>query len=136
MLWIRILNPLWNKIDETKHCGYNVSGSYSCQTACLKYLMPPPPLRSSETALIIDTFYQGFKDHENCGTCGEEKAEKKCTACKSISYCNQVSLLHSCTVHNTMYTVHNTLNFTMYIVHCTYIINCSLHNYCICYTAM
>ncbi|XP_023326943.1 ankyrin repeat and MYND domain-containing protein 2 [Eurytemora carolleeae] len=32
---------------------------------------------------------KGFKDYENCGTCGEEKAEKKCTACKSISYCNQ-----------------------------------------------
>ena len=35
-----------------------------------------------------------------------------------------------------MNTEHNSLYFTMYIVHCTYIISYSLHNYCICYTAM
>jgi len=32
---------------------------------------------------------KGFKDFENCDTCGEEKAEKKCSSCKSADYCNQ-----------------------------------------------
>ncbi|XP_040574860.1 ankyrin repeat and MYND domain-containing protein 2 [Lepeophtheirus salmonis] len=31
---------------------------------------------------------KGFKDHENCTTCGENGAEKKCSACKSVEYCN------------------------------------------------
>jgi len=33
---------------------------------------------------------KGFKDHENCDTCGEERAEKKCSECKSADYCDQV----------------------------------------------
>jgi len=33
---------------------------------------------------------KGFKDYENCDTCGEEKAEKKCSECKSADYCDQV----------------------------------------------
>lgn len=33
---------------------------------------------------------KGFKDHENCDTCGEEKAQKKCSGCKSADYCDQV----------------------------------------------
>lgn len=32
---------------------------------------------------------KGFKDFENCDTCGEEKAESKCSKCKCVSYCNQ-----------------------------------------------
>jgi len=32
---------------------------------------------------------KGFKDFENCATCGEEKAEKKCARCKCVSYCDQ-----------------------------------------------
>jgi len=32
---------------------------------------------------------KGFKDFENCAACGEEKAEKKCGRCKSVSYCDQ-----------------------------------------------
>jgi len=32
---------------------------------------------------------KGFKDFENCDTCGEEKAMKKCATCKSVDYCNQ-----------------------------------------------
>ena len=35
---------------------------------------------------------KGFKDHENCDTCGEEKAEKKCSECKSADYCDQVHI--------------------------------------------
>ena len=30
------------------------------------------------------------QDHENCDTCGEERAEKKCSECKSADYCDQV----------------------------------------------
>ena len=37
---------------------------------------------------------KGFKDHENCDTCGEEKAEKKCSECKSADYCDQVHGRH------------------------------------------
>ena len=32
---------------------------------------------------------RGFKDHENCDTCGEEGAGKKCSGCKSADYCDQ-----------------------------------------------
>merc|ERR1719305_1567946 len=32
---------------------------------------------------------RGFKDHENCDTCGQEGAEKKCSSCKGADYCNQ-----------------------------------------------
>ena len=31
---------------------------------------------------------RGFKDYENCDTCGEEKATKKCARCKKVSYCD------------------------------------------------
>ena len=33
---------------------------------------------------------KGFKDFENCASCGEEKAEKKCSSCKAVFYCDQV----------------------------------------------
>lgn len=33
---------------------------------------------------------KGFKDHENCDTCGQEGAAKKCSNCKSGDYCDQV----------------------------------------------
>ena len=33
---------------------------------------------------------RGFKDHENCDTCGQEGAKKKCSSCKSADYCDQV----------------------------------------------
>lgn len=32
---------------------------------------------------------RGFRDGDNCDTCGDEKAEKKCSACKKVQYCNQ-----------------------------------------------
>ena len=32
---------------------------------------------------------KGFQDGENCETCGNEKAEKKCSQCKAIQYCDQ-----------------------------------------------
>lgn len=32
---------------------------------------------------------RGFKDKENCDTCGQEGAEKKCSSCKGADYCNQ-----------------------------------------------
>lgn len=32
---------------------------------------------------------RGFKDFENCETCGNEEAPKKCSNCKSVQYCNQ-----------------------------------------------
>ncbi len=32
---------------------------------------------------------KGFKDDEDCSTCGNEKAQKKCSNCKSVQYCNQ-----------------------------------------------
>lgn len=32
---------------------------------------------------------RGFKDFENCDTCGNERAEKKCSKCKSVQYCDQ-----------------------------------------------
>ena len=35
---------------------------------------------------------RGFKDCENCDTCGQEGAEKKCSNCKGADYCNQVSI--------------------------------------------
>ena len=34
---------------------------------------------------------RGFKDHENCDTCGQEGAKKKCSSCKSADYCDQVN---------------------------------------------
>ena len=36
---------------------------------------------------------KGFKDHENCDTCGQEGAAKKCSNCKSGDYCDQVRRL-------------------------------------------
>ena len=36
---------------------------------------------------------KGFKDFENCTACGEEKAEKKCSSCKAVYYCDQVTTL-------------------------------------------
>jgi len=42
---------------------------------------------------------KGFKDHENCDTCGDEKAEKKCSGCKSADYCNQVCQKYHWSVH-------------------------------------
>lgn len=44
---------------------------------------------------------KGFKDHENCDTCGEEKAEKKCSECKSADYCDQVCQKYHWFVHKT-----------------------------------
>jgi len=32
---------------------------------------------------------RGFKDFENCDACGNERAEKKCSKCKSVQYCDQ-----------------------------------------------
>jgi len=32
---------------------------------------------------------RGFKDFENCDTCGNERAEKKCSKCKAVQYCDQ-----------------------------------------------
>jgi hypothetical protein len=32
---------------------------------------------------------RGFKDTENCDTCGNENAKKKCSSCKSVQYCDQ-----------------------------------------------
>ena len=31
---------------------------------------------------------RGFRDDENCETCGDEKAKKKCAACKGVQYCS------------------------------------------------
>jgi len=42
---------------------------------------------------------KGFKDHENCDTCGREKAEKKCSGCKSADYCDQVCQKYHWSVH-------------------------------------
>ncbi|XP_059091635.1 ankyrin repeat and MYND domain-containing protein 2-like [Tigriopus californicus] len=32
---------------------------------------------------------KGFKDKENCDSCGNEDAPKKCAKCKSVQYCDQ-----------------------------------------------
>jgi len=42
---------------------------------------------------------KGFKDFENCDTCGEEGAPKKCSNCKSADYCNQVCQKYHWSVH-------------------------------------
>ena len=42
---------------------------------------------------------KGFQDFENCETCGNEKAEKKCSQCKAISYCDQACQKYHWFVH-------------------------------------
>jgi len=42
---------------------------------------------------------RGFKDHENCDTCGEEAAAKKCASCKAVDYCNQTCQKYHWFVH-------------------------------------
>ena len=42
---------------------------------------------------------RGFKDAENCTTCGEEKAEKKCSKCKTVQYCDQACQKYHWFVH-------------------------------------
>jgi len=42
---------------------------------------------------------KGFKDHENCDTCGQEGASKKCSSCKSADYCDQVCQKYHWFVH-------------------------------------
>lgn len=42
---------------------------------------------------------KGFKDHENCDTCGEEGAAKKCSSCKSVDYCDQACQKYHWFVH-------------------------------------
>jgi len=42
---------------------------------------------------------KGFKDFENCDTCGEEAAPKKCSNCKSADYCDQVCQKYHWSVH-------------------------------------
>jgi len=42
---------------------------------------------------------KGFKDHENCKTCGSEEAPKKCSTCKCVQYCDQVCQRHHWFVH-------------------------------------
>ncbi len=32
---------------------------------------------------------RGFRDNDNCSTCGDEDAQKKCSACKRVQYCDQ-----------------------------------------------
>ena len=41
---------------------------------------------------------RGFQDGDNCSTCGDEKA-KKCSACKTVQYCNQVCQKYHRFVH-------------------------------------
>lgn len=42
---------------------------------------------------------KGFKDHENCDTCGQEGAAKKCSSCKSVDYCDQACQKYHWFVH-------------------------------------
>lgn len=42
---------------------------------------------------------RGFKDHENCDTCGQEGAKKKCSSCKSADYCDQACQKYHWFVH-------------------------------------
>lgn len=42
---------------------------------------------------------RGFQDDENCDTCGDEKAQKKCSTCKSVQYCNQTCQKYHWFVH-------------------------------------
>ncbi|KAL5010337.1 hypothetical protein ScPMuIL_012642 [Solemya velum] len=48
------------------------------------------PTAFSTMAQGINGQRSAFEDNSPCGTCGEFCAEKKCSACKSVSYCNQV----------------------------------------------
>ena len=55
-----------------------------------------PTTRSIRIELIfqvVPVLTMRHQDHENCDTCGEERAEKKCSECKSADYCDQVNLL-------------------------------------------
>lgn len=52
----------------------------------------PVKIGDSPTALstLISGIYgPAFEDDNTCSTCGEAKAEKKCSACKCVTYCNQ-----------------------------------------------
>merc|ERR1712079_488553 len=42
---------------------------------------------------------RGFKDHENCDTCGQEGAAKKCSSCKGADYCDQICQKYHWFVH-------------------------------------
>lgn len=42
---------------------------------------------------------RGFKDFENCDTCGQEGAKKKCSTCKSADYCDQACQKYHWFVH-------------------------------------
>ena len=38
---------------------------------------------------------RGFKDFENCDACGNERAEKKCSKCKPVLFCQKKSKKHA-----------------------------------------
>merc|ERR1712133_261357 len=42
---------------------------------------------------------RGFKDFENCDTCGQEGAAKKCSSRKSADYCDQTCQKYHWFVH-------------------------------------
>ncbi|PVD37335.1 hypothetical protein C0Q70_04334 [Pomacea canaliculata] len=42
------------------------------------------------TTLVSGIYGPVWEDDSSCWTCGELKAEKKCSACKCVSYCDQV----------------------------------------------
>ncbi|KAK7092424.1 ankyrin repeat and MYND domain-containing protein 2-like [Littorina saxatilis] len=44
---------------------------------------------SALSVLISGMYGPSFEDDTACTTCGETKAEKKCSACKCVNYCNQ-----------------------------------------------
>jgi len=42
---------------------------------------------------------KGFRDDDNCVTCGEPKAEKKCSSCQRVQYCDQACQRYHWFVH-------------------------------------
>lgn len=73
--------------DVIRNFKYKQSAILSQMVATLTGSESPPTALSVILAAINGQ--KGFGDSDSCETCGEEKAPKKCSKCKSVQYCNQ-----------------------------------------------